>query len=119
MESKPADELVKQMWDFGNLIAAFTVAQSLTVIYFALEKTAVVREWLGYVWIAIFLILAGSVVYCVAIWTCYRAERRLRELLEHPPLVMETSLLIVRGRLATALMFNSMAASAAAFAAFR
>jgi hypothetical protein len=119
MESKPADELVKQMWDFGNLITAFTVAQSLTVIYFALEKTTIVHDWRSYVWIAICLILAGAGVYGLAIWTCYNAERRLRALLDHPALVMETSLLIARGRLVTALMFNCMAASATAFAAFR
>ena len=119
MESKPADELVKQMWDFGNVITAFTVAQSLTVIYFALERIEIVKAWLCYSWVAIFLILTGAGVYGVAIWSCYRAERRLRTFLEQPLLVLDTSLLVARGRVATALIFNCMAASATIFAILR
>jgi hypothetical protein len=119
METDPAEDVVKQMWDFGNLITAFTVAQSLTVIYFSLEKVNIVREWLSYAWIAVFLILAGTAVYGSAIWACYRAERRLRLLLDHPSLVLDTSFLVVRGRLATVTMFNCMAASATIFAILR
>jgi hypothetical protein len=117
VDSKPVEDLIKQMWDFGNVITAFTVAQSLTVIYFSLEKAAIVKQWLGYAWIAAILILAGAGVYGIAVWTCFRAERRLRQLLNQPDVVLDTAVLVFRGRIATVLMFNCMAASATVFAA--
>jgi hypothetical protein len=119
VDNKPVDDLIKQMWDFGNVITAFTVAQSLTVIYFSLEKTAIVKDWLSYAWIAITLILAGAGVYSTAVWVCFRSERRLRQVLNQPAVVLETALVVFRGRIATVLMFNCMAASATAFAAMR
>ena len=119
MDTTPAEDLVKQIWDLGNLITAFTVAQSLTVIYFALEKTNIVRQWLDYAWVAVLFILAGAIVYALAILACYRIEERLRQFLKHPPLVIDTSRTIARARLVTAVMFNCMAGSATVFSALR
>lgn len=119
MRDASAEDLLKQMWEFANLITAFTVVQSLTVIYFALEKTATVREWREYGGLAIALILAGAGVYVLAIGRCYAAERQLRSLLGQHPLVMKVSRFAFYGRVLTTLAFNSMAASAAALALSR
>jgi hypothetical protein len=119
MENQAADELVGQTWNLGNWITAFAVAQSLTVIYFALEKVDIVHAWNQYSWVAIVMLLAGAGVYAVAIWGCHRAERRLRIFLGQPSIVLDTAKLAAYGRLATVLMFHCMAAAATLFAILR
>ena len=119
MTEKPADDMVKQLWDLGNLTTAFTVAQSLSVMYFSLEKTATVHAWLRYSWGAVFLILSGSGLYAAVIWACYRRERTLRASLHHPTVVMDTSSKILQGRIVTVFMFNGMAALITILAMYR
>jgi hypothetical protein len=106
--SESAEELVKQLWNLGNVITAFTVAQSLTGIYFILEKPALVKIMKVYAIPGCSVIMAGAGVYCVAIWSCHRLECNLRASLGQPPVVLRTSRKVMRARLATILMFNSI-----------
>lgn len=103
-------EMVKQLWETANVITAFTVAQSLGVMYFAIEKAEVVRNWASLVWIAALLILGGAGAYTRAVLKCRESEEKLRHLLKDNATVLEVSRLAARGRVATIIIFNVLAA---------
>jgi hypothetical protein len=110
MNSKGAEDLAKQLWDLANLITAFTVAQSVVVIYFAIEKFSAAGAWKNLVWVAILFIISGAGLYSYAVWACYRSERQLRALADQSSLVLEVTQRIARYRVITIMLFNSCAA---------
>jgi len=103
-------EMIKHMWDTANVITAFTVAQSAGVMYFAIEKVDVVRNWGALVWVAAVLILGGAGAYIRAVVKCYDSEVKLRRLLSQHSTILEVSQSAFRGRVATIVIFNVLAA---------
>jgi hypothetical protein len=111
MKNSGADDLAKQLWDLANLITAFTVTQSVVVIYFAIEKFSGAGAWKQFAWLAIVIIMAGAALYAYAVWACYRAERNLRTLLDQSTVVLETTQRVAIYRVITILTFNSCAST--------
>ena len=104
-------DLIGKLWSIGNVITGFTVLQSIAVIYFALEKTDVVKRWDAFVPLTILAIAGGTGLYMWVVWLCFKLERCLRNEINDSATSIEISRKVFVGRLVTIAIFNGLAFS--------
>jgi hypothetical protein len=95
-----ADELAKQFWTLGNLIAGFCVLQELAflAVTYAAGTEAHTRA-LSAPYLILVSVAFGSAVFAGAVWYCGSKEAALRLAAGHPPIVISSSRHATVGRI--------------------
>lgn len=100
-EDRPAaDDLAKQFWTLGNVIAGFCVLQELgfLAITYAAGDEAYNRA-LSAPYVVLAAVGLGTVIFAAAAWYCGSKETTLRRVADHPSIVIASARQVTVGRI--------------------
>ena len=105
-EKQKLEDFAHNFWKFGNTIAGFAAIQIMAVIAAVATSRVGSDKFIALFWTFIGSLIASPIVFGVAIWACYKWERKLREASCQPDLVLEISHKVMLGRIIVIVAFS-------------